>query len=104
MSFSDIISLSSALTSLSMKDGESRRGSIYSAGSERVPLDDSDEQELNEQQGAEGTDSDHETRTSDDDDDAESVDWAQYNMRENQALLSRDDFFEQYIRIEKLEK
>ena len=101
MSFSDIISLSSALTTLSMKDAESRRGSIHSAGSERLALDDSDDEGAQMASVDRGGESGSQSRDSASEDDGESVNWAQFNMKENQALLaSKDELFERYIRVD----
>lgn len=88
LSFSDIISLSSALTSLSMKDGESRRGSNHSAISEGV-LDGAGDNEDAEypQRGWDG--SDHTSGSSASEDALDDiVDWTQWNTRRNQEVLS----------------
>lgn len=111
MSFSDIASLSSALTTLSMKDAESRRGSIYSAGSERLDLDD-DDADISEGHDINAQDEERTSNasgegswdTASDDASDEFIDWTEWNIRDQKAdqrtkMAEREDLLDKYVRI-----
>jgi hypothetical protein len=111
MSFSDINSISSALTSMSIKDSDSRRGSIYSAGSERNLEDESDEEgsgEVIEVAGDDdyddGDDDDKESDKStgstgsEESADGESIDWEEWLVEDNEATLMRKELQMETVR------
>jgi hypothetical protein len=101
MSFSDIISLSSALTSLSMKGSESRRGSI-SSDSERHMGDGSgneDDSSDNANQDEDKIKDDNGKEQGSDDSDESDV-WVQWaDDEKKRAHTSENELFEKYIRV-----
>jgi hypothetical protein len=102
MSFSDLTSISSAFTSMSIRDGDSRRGSLYSGGSERnLMVDDSEDENVKQEDsqmeyGQSKQDSDESSSgsgkaSSEADDDAESIDWEEWLVKDSDPTLFRKE-------------